>query len=79
MVTDSRCGAKHSPGIAKNASNCVLICVHGGAKFALIDGDEVYILDGDVDQVKKVAGQRAKITGAVNGNTIEVSSVVAGS
>lgn len=76
MVTCSRCGAKHSAVIAKNASDCVRICVHGGAQFALLDGDAVYILEGDLDQVKKVAGQRARITGTINGNKIEVSSIV---
>jgi hypothetical protein len=81
MVTCSRCGAKHSSSIARNASDCARICVHGGATFTLIDGDAVYILEGNLDQVKKVAGERAKITGAINGHTniIEVSSVAAGS
>ena len=78
MVTCSRCGAKHFPASSRNASDCTRSCVHGGASFALIDGDIVYLLNGKLDQVKKVAGQRAKITGAINGNTIEVSSVSAG-
>lgn len=76
MVTCTRCGAKHSATIARNASDCARICVHGGAQFALLDGDAVYILKGDLDEVKKVAGQRARITGAINGNKIEVSKVV---
>jgi hypothetical protein len=76
MVTDTKCGAKHSANIAKNASDCVRICVHGGANFALLEGDAVYVLNGDLDQLKKLAGQRAKITGALNGNKIEVASAV---
>lgn len=79
MVTDTRCMAKHSADIAKNASDCVRICAHGGAKFALIDGETVYILQGDMEKIIKVAGQRAKITGTVTGNTIDVKSAVAGS
>jgi hypothetical protein len=79
MVTCSRCGAKHSATIAKNASDCARICVHGGASFALIDGDAVYILDGALDQVTKFAGQRATVTGTATGNRIAVSSVAAGS
>ncbi len=78
MVTCSRCGAKHSPASSRNASDCTRSCVHGGANFALIDGDVVYILKGNLDQVKKVAGQRATITGAISGQTIQVSSVSAG-
>jgi hypothetical protein len=79
MVTCSHCGAKHSPGIAMNASDCTRICVHGGANFSLIDGDAVYTLQGDLEQVKKVAGQRATIIGALKGKTIQVSSVAASS
>ncbi len=75
MVTCSRCGAKHAPSRSKNASDCVRICVHDGASFALIDGNDVYLLEGDWEQVKKVAGQRAAITGTLNGHTIEVSAV----
>jgi hypothetical protein len=77
MVTCSRCGAKHAPSISKNASDCVRICVHDGSSFALIDGNDVYLLEGDWEQVKKVAGQRAEITGSLSGHTIEVSSVAA--
>jgi hypothetical protein len=53
------------------------ICVHDGASFALIDGNDVYLLEGNWEQVKKAAGQRAEITGTLRGHTIEVSSVTA--
>jgi len=78
FITCSRCGAKHPASSSRNASDCTRICVHGGASFALIDGDEVYILEGNLSQVKKVAGQRAAITGILTGHTITVSSVAAG-
>jgi hypothetical protein len=79
MVTCSRCGAKHSATLNRSASDCVRICVHNGAAFALVDGDKIYQLDGDLSLIKKVAGQRAEITGIVQGNTITVSSVTAAS
>jgi len=75
MVTCSRCGAKHSAAIGKAASDCVRACVHGGAAFALVDGDETYLLDGDSIALKRVAGQRAHVIGAISGKTIRVSSV----
>jgi hypothetical protein len=78
FITCSRCGAKHPASSSRNASDCTRICVHGGANFALIDGDEVYILEGDLNQVKKAAGQRAEITGVLTGHTIQVSSVSTG-
>lgn len=75
MVTCTRCGAKHSAALGKTASDCTRQCVHGGAAFALVDGDRSYALDGDLMALKKVAGQRARVLGSVRGNTIQVSSV----
>jgi hypothetical protein len=78
LITDTRCGAKHKASIAKGAADCARICVHGGAQFALIDGDKAYVLDGDLALLKRLAGQRARIVGALNRNTITVSSIAAG-
>lgn len=79
MVTCSRCGARHSAAIGKSAGDCTRACVHAGANFALVDGEKTYLLDGDLMRLKRVAGERARISGALDGNTIRVSSVVAGS
>ena len=79
MVTCSRCGAKHSADLGKTAGDCARQCVHGGATFALVDGDKTYVLDGDLSVLKRVAGQRARIVGVVRGRTIKVSSVSAAS
>jgi hypothetical protein len=77
MVTCSRCGAKHSTKVDQNAEVCVRVCVHGGANFALISGETVYVLDGDLVALKKLAGQRVQVVGALHGNTIKVSSAKA--
>lgn len=79
MVTCSRCGARHSVAIGKAADDCTRSCVHAGANFALVDGDKTYLLDGNLIDLKKVAGERVRITGIASGNTIRVSSVAAGS
>src|SRR5947207_2683230 len=79
MVTCSRCGAKHSPALQRPATVCVRVCVHGGAKFALVGADSNYVLDGDPQALKLVAGQRARVVGYLRGNTIQVRSVAAGS
>ena len=79
MVTCSRCGAKHQPALDQSATTCVRVCVHGGASFALIDDESVYILDGDVPTLKKLAGQRARVTGKRTGNTISVVSITSAS
>jgi hypothetical protein len=77
MVTCSRCGAKHSAAIGKSAGDCSRECVHAGAAFALIDGEQTYTLDGDLAAIKKVAGQRARVLGEIHGNTIQVASITA--
>jgi hypothetical protein len=78
MVTCSRCGAKHSTSLARTADTCVRVCVHGGASFALVNADSTYLLEGDLTELKKLAGQRARVIGPLNGNTIKVISAIAG-
>ena len=77
MVTCSRCGAKHSADLAQSATRCVRVCVHSGAGFALVDDDVTYLLDGDLNSLKELAGQRARVVGSLNGKTIRISSVSA--
>jgi hypothetical protein len=77
MVTCSRCRARHSAELARTATDCTIACVRTGAKFALIDGETVYELDGDMISLKKVAGQRADIIGVARGKILTVSSVSA--
>jgi hypothetical protein len=75
MVTDSRCGAKHQSAIGKTATDCTRACVHAGSQFALVDGDNTYLLEGHSLELKRAAGLRSTITGTLRGNTIVVSSV----
>ena len=75
MVTDSRCGAKHQSAIGKTATDCTRACVHAGSQFALVDGDNTYLLEGHLPELKRAAGRRSTITGTLHGNTITVSSV----
>jgi len=75
MITCSHCGAKHSTNMGKSASDCARICVHGGASFALVDGDQTRPLKGDLGLLKRFAGQRARIMGTLREGTIEVSSI----
>jgi hypothetical protein len=75
MITDTRCGAKHSAAIGLAAADCTRSCVHGGEQFALVDGENVYLLDGEMAALKKMAGQRVRIAGTLNGNRISVSAV----
>ena len=77
VVSDAMCGAKHM--MAGNAAECTRACVSKGSKYALVVGDKVYTLETSdkaaLDQLDKLAGQNASVTGAVEGDTIKVSSV----
>lgn len=75
IVTDTRCGAKHSAKVGLSAADCTRACVHAGEHFALVDGEKAYTLTGDAVALKRLAGDRVKVTGTLNGNTIAVVSV----
>ena len=75
MVTCSHCGARHNAFLGRTASDCSRVCVHGGATFALVDGDRTRQLDGDLAAISKYAGQRARVVGALRAQTIQVSSI----
>jgi hypothetical protein len=80
-VSDAMCGAKHEmPG---NAAECTRGCVKHGSKYALVVGDKVYTLEtadkAALDKLNSLAGAAAKVTGDVNGDSIAVKSVAAGS
>ena len=78
-VGDAMCGVKHK--MAGNEPGCTRTCVKMGSDYALIVNDKVYTLktssDPVKDQLDKLAGQTAKITGDLNGDTIQIASVQA--
>jgi hypothetical protein len=78
IVTDTHCGAKHSAAVGLAAGDCTRACVHSGEHFALVDGEKMYTLDGEAEALKRLAGQRVKVMGVLNGSTISVASVTAG-
>jgi len=75
IVTDTRCGAKHSAKVDLSAADCTRFCVHNGERFALVDGDKMYVLTGDRERLKRLAGERVAIAGSLSGNEIKVASV----
>jgi len=81
QVSDSMCGAKHEE--SSNPANCTRGCVKHGANYALVVGDKVYTLQTTdktaLDSLDKLAGAKATVTGEVDGTTVNVKSVKAGS
>lgn len=76
VLTDTQCGAKHSAAIGKAPADCTRACVHGGEQFALVDGDALYVIEGDPAVLRGAAGQRVRISGTLSGKKISVSSVL---
>jgi len=76
MLTCSRCGAKHSATLSRNAADCVRICAHSGASFTLVEGEKVYKLEGDAAGLKQLAARRVRITGVLQADTIRVAEAV---
>jgi hypothetical protein len=77
VVTCSRCGARHPADSHETAATCSRACVRSGDAFALVDGETIYVLDGDRDLINRFAGQRAQVGGLIDGNKIRVSSMTA--
>ena len=79
-LSNTHCGLKHSTPDAAGAA-CVNSCVKGqNAKWALVVGDKLYTLEGgDAATYQKLAGLSTKVTGHVDGMTVHVASVEAGS
>ncbi len=78
-VTDAMCGAKHM--MEGDNVRCLRACVQKGSKYALVVGDEVYTLDTTdktaLATLDSLADKKASVKGEANGDTIEVSSVMA--
>jgi hypothetical protein len=75
VISDTRCGARHNTAIGLTAGDCTIQCIRMGEQFALVDGETIYVLGGDQQVLKRAAGQRVKISGALTGNRLEVKSV----
>lgn len=75
VVSDSMCGAKHSRASAA-ATECVKKCVAGGSSYVLVSRGKVYKLDPQ-DKFADFAGQRVRVHGALNGDTITADTVSA--
>lgn len=82
VVSDAMCGAKHEEMPTKPAE-CTRACVKHGANYALVVGDKVYTLQTSdqaaLAKLNDLAGAKAKVSGDVDGTTITVKSVAAGS
>jgi hypothetical protein len=78
LVTDDRCGGRHDMDSGKSPLECTKMCVRNGSKYVLVEGDKKYELAGNESELDGLAGQRVKIVGSLDGNTIKVASINSG-
>jgi hypothetical protein len=78
VITDSMCGKDHAMMKVTPDSKCVQECVKHGSKYVLFDGKNSYVLS-DQKTPEQFAGQKVKVTGAVNEKTqiLKVDSIAA--
>ena len=74
VVTDSHCGARHQDA-TKSPAECAQMCARNGSQYVLVDGDKSYALNGDMQQIAKLAGQRVSVEGSIVGDTLHVASI----
>jgi hypothetical protein len=76
MVSDDMCEHKHMmPG--HTDADCTRACAKSGSNYALVAGDKVFILKGDVKQIANLAGKKVFVKGDVDGNSLRVASIAA--
>jgi len=74
-ISDSMCGATHM--MEGSAKDCTLKCVEGGSTFILVDAKgKIYKLS-DQTKPRAFAGENVKVTGTLNGDMINVTSIAA--
>ena len=78
VITDTMCGPDHSAMGLKPDSKCVIACVKYGAKYALWDGKNIYVLS-DQKGPEQFAGQKVRVTGTYDAaaKVLKVESMVA--
>ncbi|HMK24237.1 MAG TPA: hypothetical protein VK466_18035 [Terriglobales bacterium] len=78
-VSDAMCGAHHM--MEGSDADCARACIGKGSKYALVSGEKVYILQSSdksaLASLDKLVGTDAKVTGTLDGNTVQVASVAA--
>ena len=74
MVSDAACGATHNMQ-NMTAADCARMCAKQGG-YALVVGKDIYKLQGHEADLDRLAAQTVTVTGAVNGKTVTVASVM---
>lgn len=78
-ISDAKCAEKHT-GASEADAKCVQSCVKRGAAPVLVSDGKVYKISPDSkDKVMSHLGEKVTVNGKVDGDTITIESVEAGS
>ena len=73
VVTTTMCGNVHFAGLTP--ADCVRKCIKDGSQYALMVGDTLYKLDGNIGGLDAYAAQTVSVFGPARRKTIHVTSV----
>jgi hypothetical protein len=75
VISDRRCGAKHTVVNTDRPPSCIRYCLEAGSAYVLVANNTVYSLQGDKEEIEKYAGYRATVSGTAGHGTIVVKSI----
>jgi hypothetical protein len=75
VISDSRCGPRHSTDAHKSPAECARLCSRRGAQYVVVNGHTTYLLTGSRVSFDAFAGQRTQLSGTLEGNTLKVASI----
>lgn len=73
-ISDSCCGARNANA---EGAGCTKACIKNGSKAVLVVGDKVYTIKGDSKQYADHAGKEVKVTGTIDGDSLEITKIEA--
>jgi uncharacterized hydantoinase/oxoprolinase family protein len=75
VISDEHCGAKHADA---SGAACIKSCVKQGAAVVFVSDGKVYkIADSSKDKVANHLGEKVKVDGNFEGDTVTIDSITA--
>ena len=81
-ISDSMCGASHAKMTSTHKgltdADCTKACIKAGAKYVFVSDGKVYSISNQSRaELAQYAGEKVRLTGDVNGDTVAVSKIAA--
>jgi len=73
VIGDTMCGTKHMQDTKE--ADCIHMCIERGFDYAPVVEGKIYTLKGDKNQIDKLSGRKARVTGSLAGNAVTVVAI----